>query len=344
MAGRAWQAGERRMRIFLTHTPEARANYYPDAALEALRGHGTVLLNPEGSPLPAARLAEMARGCEVIVADRMAAGDAGLFGMLPDCVAFLRVAVDIRNIDVAAASRHGVLVGRATPGFVDSVAELAVGMMVELARGLGAASAAYRAGEAPPVRPGRQLAGAALGIIGYGAIGRRVAALGLALGMRVLVTDPGQRVEAEGVEQLGFRALLGAADFVICLAPATPETEGLMDAAAFGAMRPGSFFLNLARGELVDEAALERALESGHLAGAAMDVGRAPDQMPSPFLARRADVVATPHVGGLTPEAVAHQAFDTVRQVAALAAGQVPPGAVNAAEATRLGRLGIRVG
>ena len=89
--------------------------------------------------------------------------------------------------------------------------------------------------------------------------------------------------------------------------------------------------------------ALAQALDSGHLAGAAMDVGRAPDQMPSPALARRPDVIATPHIGGLTPEAIQHQAFDTVRQVEALTAGKLPPGSVNAEAATRLSRLGVTV-
>jgi D-3-phosphoglycerate dehydrogenase len=104
-------------------------------------------------------------------------------------------------------------------------------------------------------------------------------------------------------------------------------------------MKPSAYFINLSRGNLVDEAALAEALDKKCLAGAAMDVGRAPDQMPSLVLARRADVIATPHSAGLTPQAIEHQAFDTVKQVAELVAGRLPPGAVNAAAATRLARL-----
>ena len=104
-------------------------------------------------------------------------------------------------------------------------------------------------------------------------------------------------------------------------------------------MKPSAFFINLSRGNLVDEAALARALDEGRIAGAALDVGRAPDQMPSSALARRADVIATPHAAGLTPQAVEHQAFDTVNQVAELLAGRIPPGAVNAEAASRLARL-----
>jgi D-3-phosphoglycerate dehydrogenase / 2-oxoglutarate reductase len=101
-------------------------------------------------------------------------------------------------------------------------------------------------------------------------------------------------------------------------------------------------YSDLSRGNLVDEAALLRALETKAIAGAAMDVGRAFDQRPSLDLARRADVIATPHTAGLTPDAIEHQAFDTVKQVAALAAGRVPPGAVNADRAGRLSRLGVK--
>lgn len=113
----------------------------------------------------------------------------------------------------------------------------------------------------------------------------------------------------------------------------------MMDAAAFAAMAHDAYFINLSRGELVDEAALVAALDSGHLAGAAIDVGMAPDQMPSPSIAAHPKIVATPHIGGLTPEAVSHQAFDTVRQVKALSRGEMPDLAVNADSAMRLARL-----
>ena len=133
--------------------------------------------------------------------------------------------------------------------------------------------------------------------------------------------------------------MLARADFVVCLAIANEQTENLMNAAAFARMRPSAFFINLSRGNLVDEAALARALDDKRIAGAAMDVGRAPDQKPSPALAGRDDVIATPHIAGLTPESIEHQAFDTVNQVKELVAGRVPPGAVNADAAHRLARL-----
>jgi D-3-phosphoglycerate dehydrogenase len=157
--------------------------------------------------------------------------------------------------------------------------------------------------------------------------------------MTVLVTDPKKTVAANGVTQLPLSDLLTRSDFVVCLAIATEETENLMDAAAFARMGKDAFFLNLSRGNLVDENALAAALDAGAIAGAAMDVGRAPDQKPSPALAARADVIATPHTAGLTPEAIEHQAFDTVNQVANLLAGRMPQGAANPEAAHRLARI-----
>ena len=97
-----------------------------------------------------------------------------------------------------------------------------------------------------------------------------------------------------------LRDLLAASDFVVCLATATAQTENLMNAAAFAAMKPQAFFINASRGDLVDEAALLHALDSARIAGCALDVGRASDQMPSLALARHPRVVATSHIGGLT--------------------------------------------
>jgi len=151
----------------------------------------------------------------------------------------------------------------------------------------------------------------------------------------VLVSDPYAQVDDRRFIKLPLEELLGQADYVVCLAIANEETESLMDAAAFARMKPDAFFINMSRGNLVDETALAKALTEGRIAGAAMDVGRAPDQMPSPELARLPNVIATPHIGGLTPPASESQAFDTVRQVEALVKGEVPLGAVNVESWTR---------
>jgi len=322
-------------RVFLTHIPDMLANYYGARAVAALRQHADVVVNPTGEVLDADALARESRGCDIIVSDRQTPGPAAFFRQAPDAVAFLRCAVDIRNIDVAAASEAGVLVTRATPGFAASVAEMTVGFMLDLARNISDSVLVYRQGRAPEARKGRQLKGATLGIIGYGVIAQHLAPIGVALGMTVIVSDPFKTIADPGVRQASFEALLAEADFVVCLAVATEETENLMNEAAFAAMKQTAFFINVSRGNLVDEQALEAALDAGRLAGCAMDVGRAPDQMPTPRLAARRDVIATPHAAGLTQPAIEHQSLETVAQAGEILKGRSPKGAVNAEHWTR---------
>ena len=157
--------------------------------------------------------------------------------------------------------------------------------------------------------------------------------------MRVLVCDPHVTISAPGIEQVSFQQALSQGEYVVCLAPAIEQTSGLFNRDAFEAMRRDAFFINASRGELVDEAALLAALDHGLIAGCALDVGRAPDQMPSPHLAAHPKVIASPHIGGLTPPASEHQAMDTVRQVQALLSGRAPEGSVNLAHANRAREL-----
>lgn len=313
-------------RILLTHSPETLAQYYGERALAGLRALGEVRLHRGSVPLEGEALVAAAADCDVIISYRQSPGPAALFERLPKLVAFLRCAIDIRNIDVAAASRAGVLVTRASAGFVAAVSELVVGFLVDLSRGISRAAAEYRAGRVPQAAMGRELRGSTIGIIGYGAIGRELARVAKAFGMRVLVNDP----YVKDVEQASLDALLVQSDYVVPLAVATPETENLMNDAAFAKMKPGAFFINVSRGNLVDEAALARALDSGRIAGCALDVGRAPDQMPTPVLAARPDVIATPHTAGLTLAAIEHQSLETVAQAAEILQGRAPKGAVNA--------------
>jgi D-3-phosphoglycerate dehydrogenase / 2-oxoglutarate reductase len=323
------------MKILLTHTPKMLADYYGPRAVRALQGLGEVKLHHHDQPLPPADLVAAAADCDIIVSDRNTPGPAVLFEQSPRLLSFHRCAVDIRTVDVEAASRHGVLVTRASPGFVDAVVEWVLGAMVDLARGIGRYTRDYHAGKVPQASMGRQLAGSTVGIIGFGQIGARLAEVTQMLGMTVLVTDPHKQVPAERARQLPLPELLEASDFVVCLAVATAETENLMNADAFSRMRPEAFFINASRGDLVDEEALAEALGAKRIAGAALDVGRASDQMPSPNLARLVNVVATPHIGGLTPAAIQAQASETVEQVRAIVEGRTPHNVVNALHATR---------
>jgi D-3-phosphoglycerate dehydrogenase len=323
------------LKVLLTHTPQFRRQYYGARSLNALQAIAEVVLHDGDDALDAAGLVDAADEADIIVADRLTEGPGEIFPRLPRLRAFVRCAVDIRNVDVAAASAAGVLVTRAGPGFVPSVAELAIGFMVDLSRGVSRATADYQAGRLPEVLMGRQLSGSVLGIIGYGSIGRYLSPVARALGMRILVADPFATVDEPGVSHVELEDLLQRSDYVVCLAVANEATENLIGQAALARMQPHAFFINLSRGNLVDEAALAAALRDKRIAGAAMDVGRARDQMPTPELARLPNVIATPHIGGLTPPAIESQSLETVRQVEAIIGGRVPLGAVNAEHWTR---------
>ena len=323
------------MKVLLTHTPQGRRQYYGERSLSGLQRLAQVVLHEADEALDAAGLVAAARDVDIVVADRLTEGPAAIFAQLPKLRAFVRCAVDIRNVDVGAASAAGVLVTRAGPGFVNSVTELALGFLVDLSRGISRATADYHAGRSPEVVMGQQLSGSRLGIIGYGSIGRNLAPIAQSIGMEVLVADPHATVDQPGIEHISLEDLLARADYVLCLAIANEETENLIDAAALARMQPHAFFINLSRGNLVDETALAVALRGNRIAGAAIDVGRARDQMPSVELARLPNVIATPHIGGLTPPAIEYQSLETVCQVEAIIKGEAPAGAVNADKWTR---------
>jgi D-3-phosphoglycerate dehydrogenase len=314
------------LKILLTHSPEAMALYYGERALAGLRALGEVKLNERSFPLEGKELIKAAEDCDVIVSYRQSPGPAELFQSLPRLIAFLRCAIDIRNVDVAAASKAGVLVTQASAGFVTSVSEMVLGFLVDLSRGITDSTMEYRAGRVPRALMGRELKGSTLGVIGYGAIGKELVRIARALGMRVLVNDP----YIKDIEQVSLDELLQQSDFIVPLAVATAETENLINAKAFEKMKQGAYLINVSRGNLVDEAALEAALDSGKLAGCAIDVGRAPDQMPTPRLAARPNVIATPHAAGLTRPAIEHQSMETVAQAGEIVRAKVPKGAVNA--------------
>jgi D-3-phosphoglycerate dehydrogenase len=325
--------------VFVTHNPEDLDAYY-GRALPALQAIAHVVVNPLARDLTTGELIAAAAGCDVIVAHRSTPGEAELFDALPGLLAFLRCAVDISTVDVSAASAAGVLVGRADKSFVRSTAELALALMLDLARNVTESTIDYRTSATAPQRPGVQVHGRTAGIIGYGAIGAYLAQLLRGLGVHVLVCDPvaeaAARAADDGFERCELHELLGRSHFVLPLAPASPSTDNMIDADALARMRPGTMLVNVSRGELLDEEAVVAALDSGHLGGLAVDVGRAADQRPSPTLTGRPGVVATPHLGGLTPENADAQAMSSVEQVRAIIDGVVPPRAVNAEHARRL--------
>ena len=219
-------------RILLTHSPDTLANYYGPRALAGLKALGEVVMNLDPVPLEGEALIRAAAGCDLIVSYRQSPGPAVVFERLHGLVAFLRCAIDIRNVDVPAASKAGVLVTQASAGFVTPVTELVIGFMIDLSRRVTPHAVSYHSGKVPEAVMGRELRGSTLGVIGYGAIGREVVRVAKALGMQVLVCDP----YAADANSVSMDELLSASDYVVPLAVASEETETLMNDAAFSRM------------------------------------------------------------------------------------------------------------
>ena len=239
------------------------------------------------------------------------------------------------HVDVEAATRHGVLVVN-TPGRnARAVAEHALGLMLSLARGIPAAHRYVVEGRwQEPTEPygrlrGVELAGRTLGIIGLGAIGRKLASLSAALGMTCLAYDPYVQCVPAEVRQTGLEALLAGSDFVAIHAPRTKETEGLLDARMLGLMRPSAYLLNLSDASIVAEDALVEALRARRLAGAALDVFETHPVQPHSPLLELDNVLLTPHIGGATEETVERHSAMMAEAVMRFLAGVRPEHLVN---------------
>lgn len=268
----------------------------------ALAGWGTT-----GQPLSPPAFVAAAQGCSLIVTE-LEAVDVAVLDAVPE----LRLVATARgapvNVDQTACAARGIRVV-STPGRnADSVADFTIGLLLTLVRGIGAAERHLRGtgwlvGDLLPYLHfrGPELAGLTLGIVGYGAIGRRVAQRARdGFGMRLVFTDP----VVDGGIALG--ELLTRSDVVSLHCPRSPATRALIDAAGMERMRPGGYLINTAGGGIVDEAALVTALRSGRLAGAALDVfGEEPLPRDSPLLSTPG-LVLTPHLAGAATDVVRH--------------------------------------
>ncbi|MEX0626066.1 MAG: phosphoglycerate dehydrogenase [Chloroflexota bacterium] len=243
--------------------------------------------------------------------DGMIAGDDPLTAEVLENAPRLRVVskwgIGLDSIDLRAAEQLGIRVTNTPDSFGDEVADVAIGYMVMLARQLHRIDRSVREGrwEKPQ---GISLAGRTLGIVGLGSIGRAVAVRGIAMGMNVIgheIFEPNARRAAElGVQVLDLETLIADSDLVSLHCPLTDQNRHMIDAARLSRMRPGAYLLNTARGPLIDEAALIDALESGHLAGAALDVFEEEPLPTSSPLASMENVVLGSHNASNTREAV----------------------------------------
>ncbi len=256
-----------------------------------------------------------------------------------------RAGVGVDNVDVAAATRRGIVVANAPESTVVSAAEQTIGLLVGLARNIPQAHAALKDGRWERSRwGGVELAGKTLAVLGFGRIGQQVARRALGLGMRVVAFDPfvgEDRFREAGVErEERLEDALSAGDFVTLHLPLTDETRGIIGREALATMREGARLVNAARGALVDEEALIEALQSGHLGGAALDVF-SQEPYAGPLL-ELDDVVVTPHLAASTDEAQDRAGVIVAEQVVAALEGGLVSNAVNipVVDATDLEVLG----
>jgi D-3-phosphoglycerate dehydrogenase len=244
-----------------------------------------------------------------------------------------RAGVGVDNVDVPAATKRGIVVANAPESNVVTAAEHTMALLLALARNIPQAYVSLTAGKWERSKfSGVEVYEKTLGILGFGRIGQLVAQRARGFGMRILAFDP--FVSAERYRELGVEKadspedIYAQADFVTIHLPKTPETEGFLGAAEFAKMRDGVRVLNVARGGLLDEAALAAALESGKVAGAALDVFPSEPMTDSPLFAM-ANVIVTPHLGASTAEATDRAGYQSAEQVVAALDGGVVSSAVN---------------
>jgi D-3-phosphoglycerate dehydrogenase len=255
---------------------------------------------------PAAELAADLADADALLVRSATKVTAQLLEAAPRLRIVARAGTGVDNVDVPAASRRGILVVNAAGASSSSVAEHACALMLALARGVPAADHAMKAEQWEKKKfKGTELHGKTLGVAGLGRIGQEVAARGRAFGMRIIAHDPFIASEVAaglGVELVSLDDLCAQSDFLSLHLPATAETRGLFNDERFARCKPGIRIINTARGELVDEAALARAIERKIVAGAGLDVF--PVEPPKDWtLEKLPQVIATPHIAASTEEA-----------------------------------------
>ncbi|MDI3316352.1 MAG: phosphoglycerate dehydrogenase [Bacillota bacterium] len=257
--------------------------------------------------------------------------DAELFAAAPRLSIVGRAGVGVDNVDVAEATRRGVVVVNVPDGNTLSAAEHTFALMLAMLRRLPVADAALRTGRWERHLVGAQAYGKTLGIVGLGRIGRQVALRARAFGMRVLAHDPflGAQQAAGEVELVELDRLLQEADILTVHTPLTPQTRHLIGAREIARMKPGAYIVNCARGGIVDEEALAAALEEGRLAGAALDVWEEEPPRPDHPLLRSDRVVVTPHLGASTVEAQRLNAETVAEEMVRWFSGRPVRNAVN---------------
>jgi D-3-phosphoglycerate dehydrogenase / 2-oxoglutarate reductase len=313
----------KKARLLVTPTSYGKNDHRLKTELEALVGE--VVYNPTGKPLSSTEVANLLPGIDGYIA--------GLDEI--DCTALqhadrlkviARYGVGIDNVDLDAAKQLGITVTN-TPGANSvSVAELALGLMLALARQLPAADAAVHQGKWHRLT-GVSLEGKTIGIVGLGAIGKQLARRLAGFDCRILAYDPYPDegfAEEHRVSICPLPELLCRSDFISLHLPLLPETRSLVDAIFLEKIKPGAFLVNTSRGEIVDEQALLNALQTGHLRGAGLDAFAVEPPDPASPLLAHPNVIATPHLGAQTDGATSNMGWIAMNDCLAVLRGQKP--------------------
>ena len=297
--------------------------------LRVLQSKGYDLkFNDLGRPLAPEELIERLADCDGCIAG-LDHFTADVIRSAPKLRIIARYGAGVDRVDLKAAAEAGVVVTNTPVANSDSVADLAVGLMLAVARRIAVADRIVRHGKWENVY-GISLFEKTVGLVGFGRIGSRVARRVKGFGCRVLVHDPflKKEVAAEaGVELVSLEELLRSSDFVSLHLPATDQTRGLIDAEKLGQMKSTAILINTGRGELVDQQALLAALSQGTIHGAGLDAHAAEPPDPSQYDGLD-NVVLTPHMGAYTHEALVNMAMGSVENLCAFFQGREPPNVV----------------
>jgi phosphoglycerate dehydrogenase-like enzyme len=308
-----------------------------ERALNSLRGYGQVehsSYTQAWRTLAGSKLVKALDGVNVFITE-VDQVRRPIFGQVPSLRIISCCRGDPVNVDIAAATEHGVPVLTAPGRNADAVADLALLFMLALLRHLVPVAAILR-GEGDGMEKlaraftefqGAELWGKTVGLVGLGSVGRAVAARLVPFGARVVACDPyvtAEEASNAGAALVSLDELLAQADIVSLHTPVTENTTGMLGEREFGLMKRGAYLVNTARAALTDEGALYRALRDGHLSGAALDVFQdEPPARDNPLLAL-SSVIATPHVGGHTAEIISHQSRIVVEDLVRVFEGKRP--------------------
>lgn len=274
-----------------------------------------------------------ASGAEALV-NQYAPIDESVLASLSHLKVVVRYGVGVDNVDVGAATRHGVWVVNVPDYGVEEVSDHALALMLNLVRGIGRLDRAVRGGvwDVREVRPLRRVSGLTVGVIGCGRIGSAFALKVRRLGLRVVAFDKAPLPEdltREGVEPVGFDELLGLSDVISLHVPLGAETRHLIGEEQLGRIKGGAYLINTSRGGLVDSAALLRAIEEGGLAGAGLDVLETEPPESDDALVAHERVIVTPHAAWYSEESYETLKTEAAREVVRVLSGERPRSPVN---------------